>query len=309
MAPEIKFTPFGIPYIVEFSDVFFLSNKSRDHKIPRSPSLPVLNQSARPALSRSSTWSSSKLSKIKGLFVFPKNRRNSNSSSRIAFNRFRSGTIDSVSTQQNEKSYAAAQDGSTLTLPLNTERGKSSASLPLSLRQCHGETASDWSNPPPLPLPVVTPSTDPYSNFYADGLYILSAGQDVRPRSVRSVIELRRIVANVLKQAGMENAEGIGQANTTATHPRHVVAQLSRGDYSEFEAALRTVGLTYERCMETKSLPDGRSCVAMLDRKGLDEKAEDASLKFCPATRLGTMFVTKTRDNGRVELRKFTIWA
>jgi hypothetical protein len=307
MAPEIKFTPYGIPYIVEFSDVLFHSNKSRNHKIPRSPSLPVLSQSARPALSRSSTWSSSKLSKIKDLFVFPKNRRNSNSSSRVSHNRLRSGTIDSVSSQQDEKSYAAAKDDSTITLPITTENGASSASLPLSSRQYDGEISCNWSNPATLPLPVVTPSMDRSSNFYADGLYILSAGQDVRSRSAQSVIELRRIVANVLKQAGME---GTGQANTTATHPRHVAPQLSRGDYSEFEAALRTVGLTYERCMETKSLPDGRSCVAMLDRKGLDEKGEDeVSLKFCPATRLGAMFVTKTRDNGRVELRKFTIWA
>jgi hypothetical protein len=147
----------------------------------------------------------------------------------------------------------------------------------------------------------------PDRSFYADGLYIKSDEHDAQPRSARGVAELRRRIADALREAGMD-ASGPAHENG-CDNSGELAAQLSRGDYAEFKAALRTLGLTYEKCMETRALADGRSCVAMLDRNERGEWGDEASLRVCQATRLGAMFVTKTHEHGRVELRKFTVWA
>jgi len=150
----------------------------------------------------------------------------------------------------------------------------------------------------------------PDAPLYADGLYIQSDTLDVQPRSAQSVAQLRGIIADALEKAGVDTPRKHKTGDSLHANSQRLSAQLSQGEYGEFKAALRTVGLTYEKCIQTKPLPDGRTCVAMLDWKGRKRYGEDdVSLKVCPATRIGAMFVSKRTEIGRVEFRKLIVWA
>jgi hypothetical protein len=312
MAPEIRFTPFGIPYIVEFANVVFLSNKSRSRRLSRSASLPALLHATPAVLSRSSTHKSA-ASKLSGVTRFLRSRKT----------RKRLNPI--TATHPCNVTYAAPQEYSpppvpekpprlSNTRPSAPRKGSadsyaSTTSLPSLSYESHTTTSTTASNwlPRPLPPPVITPSMTPETSLYADGLYIHSDEQGDSPRSPRTVAQLRRTIAEAVKAAGIETPAVSRRDPPQSDGPRP--AHLSRGEYGDFKAALKAVGLTYEKCMVTKVLPDGRSCVAMLDKKGGGKGAEEASLKICPATRLGVMFVSRTGDDGRVELRKLTMWA
>ncbi len=180
---------------------------------------------------------------------------------------------------------------------------ESTASLPSASSHARAKSSFDWSVPKQLPLRIITPSTSGRSP-YADGLYVRSQKHSAGPRSARAVKELRKTIAVALQKAGIETPEGAVPSR------EELAAQLSRGEYGEFKAALHTVGLMYEKCVETKTLPDGRPCVAMLARNGRDRvHDQNAPLKICAATRLGSMFVTKKTESGQVELKRFTLWA
>jgi hypothetical protein len=306
MAPEVKFTPYGVPYVVEFAHVFFLSNKKeRGHQCPSTTSLPLPQARSTPR----TRPRKSKFAGITDLFVLPKRDKNTKPLPALPPKSplVRSSTLPSRPSVPSRKwstgsvppSYTSSRFRTKATAP-----GKASSA----------SSISELSSPPAFPPPVIRNRT---SHYYPDGLYIQSAtNPTIALRSPSAVARLRQTIADALVASGVTAPPSEGQTNqpdgssSGISSTQRLEALLSSGEYGQFKDALKSVGLTYSKCMVAKALPNGTSRIAVVDRFGGGRKTwNEDSFRVCAATRLGSMFIRKIGDSGRVELRTLTVWA
>jgi hypothetical protein len=305
MAPEVRFTPFGVPYLVEFANVFFLSSKTeRPHQYPSTTSLPLPKaRSASPSQPRKS-----KFAGIADIFVLSKKDK--------------SGSKPLPSLPKRPPLMRSSTSLSRVSLPSRKYSTASSSSEPSSrfkspsVREYASSTTSisELSTPPAFPPPVIPNRT---SHYYPDGLYIQHAtNPTVALRSPIAVARLRQTIADALIASGVttpkESSPLDSSNSSSAEHSttQKLEALLSSGEYGQFKEALKSVGLTYSKCMVAKPLPNGTCRVAVVDRFAGGRKTwNEDSFRVCPATCLGSMFIRKIGESGRVELRTLTVWA
>ncbi|KAG2076965.1 hypothetical protein BDR04DRAFT_635077 [Suillus decipiens] len=277
MPQQIHWTPFGIPYVVEFNNVSFAPRRTASpsedtlasfHTPEKSAS--VSEQSLTYSCPSATSSTSSFCHISQGMLESPLQTRSS-ISRLVSLSRSAPGmrSASSFFKRKHQKShpsthkpYSASQD--TSNNPIDT--------------WCYIPTHV------PKPLPPM-PRKEP-EGIHVDGLHIQFATPPYDPRaSSRSrLVRLQKTITSAVVEAGMDTPSALDEQMDVSTNvPGHRSRDtLFRGTYGQVMVALKAAGLVATPCMEGD---------------------------FAGATRLGALFVAhRSSEERNVQLRKLTLW-
>lgn len=277
MPQQIHWTSFGIPYVVEFTDVSFAPRRTT------SPSEETLTSF--PAPEKSTSVSEQSL-----VYSCPSASSSTSSFCHISPCMLESPlqTRSSISRLVSLSRSAPGMRSASSFFKRKHQKSHPSTRKPYSTTQNASNNPVDtWCRIPahvPKPLPPV-PRQDS-EGIHVDGLHIQFATPPCDPRaSSRSrLVRLQKTITSAVVEAGMDTPstlEGQTDVSTNVTDYRSRDT-LFRGTYGQVMVALKAAGLVATPCMEGD---------------------------FAGATRLGALFVARRSSEERnVQLRKLTLW-
>ncbi|KAG2149661.1 hypothetical protein BD769DRAFT_348452 [Suillus cothurnatus] len=277
MPQQIHWTPFGIPYVVEFNNVSFVPRRTPSPSEDTHTSFPAPEKSASVSEQSlayscpSATSSTSSFCHISQCMLESPLQTRSSISRLVSLSRSAPGmrSASSFFKRKQQKSHPSTRK------PYSTTPNASSNPI------------DTWCYIPahvPKPLPPV-PQQEP-EGVHVDGLHIRFATPpcDSRASSRSRILRLQKTITSAVVDAGMDTPSALEeQINVSTNAPDyHSRDTLFRGTYGQVMVALKAAGLVATPCMEGD---------------------------FAGATRLGALFVAhRSSEERNVQLRKLTLW-
>lgn len=277
MPQQIHWTPFGIPYVVEFNNVSFAPRRTA------SPSEDTLASFHTPEKSAS-------VSEQSLTYSCPSATSSTSSFCHISQGMLESPlqTRSSISRLVSLSRSAPGMRSASSFFKRKHQKSHPSTHKPYSASQDTSNNSIDtWCYIPthvPKPLPPM-PQKEP-EGIHVDGLHIQFATPPYDPRaSSRSrLVRLQKTITSAVVEAGMDTPSALDEQMDVSTNvPGHRSRDtLFRGTYGQVMVALKAAGLVATPCMEGD---------------------------FAGATRLGALFVAhRSSEERNVQLRKLTLW-
>lgn len=277
MPQQIHWTPFGIPYVVEFNNVSFAPRRTA------SPSEDTLTSFHAPDKSTS-------VSEQSLTYSCPSATSSTSSFCHISQGMLESPlqTRPSISRLVSLSRSAPGMRSASSFFKRKHQKSHPSTHKPyLASHDTSNNPIDTWCYIPthvPKPLPPM-PQKEP-EGIHVDGLHIQFATPPYDPRaSSRSrLVRLQKTITSAVVEAGMDTPSALDEQMDISTNvPGHRSRDtLFRGTYGQVMVALKAAGLVATPCMEGD---------------------------FAGATRLGALFVAhRSSEERNVQLRKLTLW-
>lgn len=277
MPQQIHWTSFGIPYVVEFTDVSFAPRRATSPSEETLTSFPAPEKSASVSEQSliyscpSASSSTSSFCHISPCMVESPLQTRSSISRLVSLSRSAPGmrSASSFFKRKHQKSHPSTRK------PCSTTQNASNNPI------------DTWCCIPthvPKPLPPVPQQES--EGIHVDGLHIQFASPPCDPRaSSRSrLVRLQKTITSAVVEAGMDTPSALEEQTDVSTNVTDYRSRdtLFRGTYGQVMVALKAAGLVATPCMEGD---------------------------FAGATRLGALFVARRSSEERnVQLRKLTLW-